>query len=383
MFSIPKIITVVFSSIFICCLLLPVQVLSQGITETPTQPQTTQQAQPAPLQLGVRVIEPFVTKSSDGTYSGFSVELWDKISTKAELGKPTFTEYKNVGDLLQGVQDKKVDAGIAAISITSDRESKVDFSQPMFNAGLQIMVPKNSSSDSSQTNIFQKIATALWRVEFLNLVISIIVLSFVLANIIYLVERRHLDGVFSKNYFVGIWQAFWWSLSGLASQADHNPVSGWGKGIAVVWMYFSVIFITFFQAGITSDFTAAKLQGSINGVNDLPGKSVISIKSSTASKYLDSIKVDHKDYDNLKDALAVIQSSGADALVYDAPPLAYYSTHEGNGKVELVGEIFKPENYGIALQQGSSLTKKINLALLSLKEDGTYDELYTKYFGTK
>jgi ABC-type amino acid transport substrate-binding protein len=36
---------------------------------------------------------------------------------------------------------------------------------------------------------------------------------------------------------------------------------------------------------------------------------------------------------------------------------------------------------GIALQSGSPLRKKINLALLKIEEDGTYSSIYSKYFG--
>ena len=38
------------------------------------------------------------------------------------------------------------------------------------------------------------------------------------------------------------------------------------------------------------------------------------------------------------------------------------------------------ENYGIALPIGSALRKKTNETLLDITADGTYDELYSKYF---
>jgi hypothetical protein len=47
----------------------------------------------------------------------------------------------------------------------------------------------------------------------------------------------------------------------------------------------------------------------------------------------------------------------------------------------LAGDIFARENYGIALPTGSELRKKINETLLDITADGTYDELYSKYFG--
>jgi polar amino acid transport system substrate-binding protein len=334
-------------------------------------------------KVGVRVIPPFVNKNGDG-FSGFSIDLWKKIAERAKLPNTKFVEYNNVGELINATEKKEIDAGIAAISITSDRESRINFSQPMFDAGLQIMVPGDVNLESSgPKEFFNKIFVALWNRSFLYLVISIIGLGFILANIAYILERLHPDGVFSRNYVIGVFQAFWWSLSALASQADHNPISRQGKVLALVWMYFSIIFLTFFQAQITSDLTAQKLQGEINGIEDLSGKKVISIASSTASKFLTEKNIAHTDVINLSEAFSNISSGQSDALVYDAPPMAYYSNNEGKGKVHLIGEVFKPENYGIALPKNSQDLNKVNLALLSMKEDGTYQELYKKYFGEK
>lgn len=48
--------------------------------------------------------------------------------------------------------------------------------------------------------------------------------------------------------------------------------------------------------------------------------------------------------------------------------------------MKLVGEVFKPEDYGIAVAPGNPLGKQIDVALLKLKENGTYELLYEKYF---
>jgi len=46
----------------------------------------------------------------------------------------------DVKELLSAVEDGRADLGIAAISITSERENRLDFSQPIMNAGMQILV---------------------------------------------------------------------------------------------------------------------------------------------------------------------------------------------------------------------------------------------------
>jgi ABC-type amino acid transport substrate-binding protein len=48
----------------------------------------------------------------------------------------------------------------------------------------------------------------------------------------------------------------------------------------------------------------------------------------------------------------------------------------------MVGEMFKPEPYGIALALGSPYREMINQATLAIYTDGTYQELTQKWFGT-
>jgi len=57
-----------------------------------------------------------------------------------------FVTASSFSDMLEAVKNGSVDAAIANISITSVREEVVDFSQPIFDAGLQILVKQNSGS---------------------------------------------------------------------------------------------------------------------------------------------------------------------------------------------------------------------------------------------
>jgi polar amino acid transport system substrate-binding protein len=67
--------------------------------------------------------------------------------------------------------------------------------------------------------------------------------------------------------------------------------------------------------------------------------------------------------------------------VFDAPVLQNHIKLTRSTNETVVGGIFAREDYGIALPTGSVLRKKINETLLDIKEDGTYDELYARYFG--
>lgn len=101
-------------------------------------------AQSDALQVYTKPIEPF-SFERNGKAAGFSIELWDRIAK--ELGMSyELHSVKTVKDLIGTVESKQADVGIAAISITSEREKVVDFSTPFYEAGLSILVNTQGGS---------------------------------------------------------------------------------------------------------------------------------------------------------------------------------------------------------------------------------------------
>ena len=80
------------------------------------------------------------------------------------------------------------------------------------------------------------------------------------------------------------------------------------------------------------------------------------------------------------DGFRLLMQGDVQAIVYDAPTLQYWSTRLGTGELAVVGPVFRPEKYGIAVANGSPLRKSINETLLAMYEDGTYEQIYRKWF---
>jgi polar amino acid transport system substrate-binding protein len=133
--------------------------------------------------------------------------------------------------------------------------------------------------------------------------------------------------------------------------------------------------------------TVDQLQSSIKGVSDLPGKKVATVADSTSAKYLQQQNIDAKAFPKIDDAYAALnstdESAKVDAIVYDGPILLYYAAHDGKGKVQIIGNVFRKENYAIAMPTGSPYRKEVNSALLSVQEKGGYQEIYDKWFSSK
>jgi len=78
----------------------------------------------------------------------------------------------------------------------------------------------------------------------------------------------------------------------------------------------------------------------------------------------------------------LLKTGAVQAIVFDAPTLQYWAAKRGRGSVQVVGPVFRPEKYGIAVPQGSPLRKQINEVLLTLYDDGKYDEIRSKWFAS-
>jgi len=328
------------------------------------------------LRVATRLIRPFVFEEN-GRLTGFSIELWQEIAKQINV-QSEFVVKPTVKELLGSVAAHDAALGIAAISITAERELQWDFSQPMFDAGLQILVP----AQGSDRGLIGTIAAGIFTREFLVLIGVVLLLIALPAHVVWFLERRPCGGLLThRPYFPGIFEAAWWAAATLATQADQMPKSAAARVAAIIWMFSSVLFIAYFTASVTSSLTVQQIRGNIKGPEDLPGKKVASIKGSTSVDYLRQHNVDAMEFANVEEAYQAVHHGEADAMVYDAPVLLYYASHQGKGKVQTVGAIFRKENYGIAFPANSRHRKPVNEALLRLKENGTYDQLFTKWFG--
>jgi polar amino acid transport system substrate-binding protein len=329
------------------------------------------------LKIATKVLPPFVTEEN-GELGGFSIDLWNKIAEEMKV-KFEFKKTESIGDLLAAVKSKQVDLAVGAISVTAQREQEIDFSQPIFDSGLQILVQSQGTKGS-----VWRLLSLIFNPALLNLLGIMLIIILIPGHIVWLVERNHKGGFLqNSSYFPGIFKAFWWAAATLATQAEEMPKGALGRITALLWMFISVVFIAYFTATVTTSLTVDQLQTNIKGVNDLPGKKIATVSGSTSAKYLQQQRFEAQVFPKIDGAYAALIKSEVDAVVYDAPILLYYAAHEGKGRVQVVGSIFRKENYAIALPNQSPYRKDINGALLMLQEKGIYQENYDKWFGGK
>ncbi|WP_352410101.1 glutamine ABC transporter substrate-binding protein GlnH [Mixta sp. BE291] len=124
----------------------------------------------------------------------------------------------------------------------------------------------------------------------------------------------------------------------------------------------------------------------VKGINDLNGK-VVAVKSGTGSVDYAKTHIKTKDlrqFPNIDNAYMELGTNRADAVLHDTPNILYFINTAGRGQFKAVGDSLEAQQYGIALPKGSDeLREKINGALKTLRDNGTYNTIYKKWFGSE
>lgn len=137
----------------------------------------------------------------------------------------------------------------------------------------------------------------------------------------------------------------------------------------------------YYESGLA--ILVAENNTDVKAAGDLSGKSV-AVKTGTAT--VDFMKKEVPDaelrlFPNIDNAYLELATGRVDAAVHDTPNVQYYANTAGKGRVKVAGTVKSGDFYGIAFPKGSELTPKVNEALATLKSNGQYDEIYTKWFG--
>lgn len=328
------------------------------------------------VTVAVKPIEPFIIVE-DGNVRGYSVDVWKLIAEK--LGIETrFEVKKTVKDVLDAVETRAADAAIAAITITVEREEHIDFAHPYFKSGLRVAIPARLGPTWFST--LRRFLSA----DMLGMFGALVGLTFLTANVLWFVERHVNSESFPRSYLAGVGESVWWSVATIITGGCENkaPVSLPGRMVAVAWMLGSIVLVASFTATMSSQMTAESVAGVISGPEGLPGRSVATVHGTAAVADLRAMNAHVVECASPNDAIEAVATGRADAVVFDAPVLAYLINSDDRCAVRLVGPTFETQDYGIALPSGSPLRKRVNIALLELAEAGKLVDLNRKWFGT-
>ncbi|CAD6552217.1 hypothetical protein LMG27952_05255 [Paraburkholderia hiiakae] len=366
--------------LFTLCLVLIAPATYGAAAESAQSPQAAEAAPASAsartsgtLRVAIAPVAPFVLPES-ATPVGFSIDIWYEIARRMHVDF-RWDRVAKQPELLSAVQRGDADIAIAAITMTPEREKLVDFSLPYFDSGLQIMV--RAQSDNS---FVASLRSVPWLALGQFLAASVVII-FILANLVWLMERRS-DPNFQKPWLRAVGEGLWVTMLIIATgeHGERESAGLWKRVLVPAMWLIGVVLIAQFTATVTSFQTVARLQSNIRGPDDLPGKTIGTAPGTVAAQYLAERGLPFVNIDSAADGFKMLMRGDVQAIVYDAPTLQYWAGRLGNGSLAVVGPIFMPAKYGIAVANGSPLRKTINETLLAMYEDGTYEQIYQKWF---
>lgn len=320
------------------------------------------------------VTRPPFSMENNGVDTGFSIDLWAAIAANLNA-ESSINRHDSFSEMLEAVRNGASDVAIANISITSAREQTMDFSHPIFSSGLRTMIPLKGESSFSLVRTIVS-----WELFFA--IIGAFAVLLAGGMLMWRFERADQE-YFDRPARHAMFPAFWWALNlvvngGFEERVPRTPM---GRIFGVILVVSSLFVVSIFVARITSAMTVSAIETSVSSVNDLYGKRVGTVGGSTAEVFLQNRDLNSAAFSDLKHVLEAFEKGEVDAVVFDAPILAYYVLTDGAKFGQLVGPTFQLESYGIALPSDSEWLEPINQSLLALREDGTYAELHRKWFG--
>jgi len=139
----------------------------------------------------------------------------------------------------------------------------------------------------------------------------------------------------------------------------------------------------YFESGLS--VVVNKNNTSINGLNDLTGKSVSIKKGTAGSKFAEDnegkkgLKLNY--FEDSPSMFQAVENGNTDFLLEDYPVIAYKIKVDSGAKLKIVGDKLDAVNYGFAVKKGQNaeLLKKFNEGLKKLKDNGKYKEIVDQY----
>ncbi|UCD80639.1 MAG: transporter substrate-binding domain-containing protein [Desulfobacterales bacterium] len=329
------------------------------------------------LKVGISPFSPFVILSTREP-AGMSIDLWQTLARGLNLDFE-YVQCKGVADKLKRLKEGSVDIAIGGITITEGREEVFDFTHPVFHTGLDILIP------SAERPSLLGLVSSLFKGHKIYVLFGLLILIIVAGNVIWLVERstKRRITTFDKRYFPGVFEGMYWALitASTIGYGDKVPHRWIGRILAAIIIIIALPLFGYFVAELSSDLTTANLKSNINGPQDLWGRRVAVVEGTTSYSYMKKERSYLTVYDKVEDTINALLQGEVEAVVYDAPNLLYYANGAGRGKVTVVGKIFEPQDYGLAVPQGSPLREKLNRAILKLVESGELKRIRANWFG--
>ncbi|REJ74798.1 MAG: ABC transporter substrate-binding protein [Acidobacteria bacterium] len=342
---------------------------------SPAQEESATASTPRVVRAVTREVPPFAFLNEGQRWEGISVDLWNRIAADLELEVEWSTA--TVPEQIAGLEDGSFDVAVGALSMTEEREQRIDFSHAFYSSGLGIAV-----GSASRPSLLQQ-ARVLISGTFLKALLGLTVLLLIVGALIWIAERRGNPDQFGGGPLRGLGSGLWWAAVTMTTvgYGDKAPSSPAGRAIGLVWMFASLLLLGGYVAAFASALTAGQMQAGIAGVADLAGVRSGVVEGTVSEQWARRRGLRWRGYQDVQASLDGLSRGEVKAVVYDLPLLQYaVRQHDDEGLATLEVPVTR-EPYGFGLPEGSALRDPANRVLLRLLVTGEVDAIVESHLG--
>lgn len=331
----------------------------------------------APLKVGVKYAPPFVMENDKKGWQGLAVEMWETIALC--LGtRHEYIEFATTEELLAAIEKHDIDVGVGALSITSARERRVDFSHAYYTGSLGAIV-----RDVTQARGFLDVMKGFLRPEVVLIVLGLVLSTVLIAYTYWRVEGPRGNRFFGDGPARGFYNATLWAVQLVFSgRGDPFEVQHRAGQLFVLFLtFFGVTIVSGVTAIITSSLTLQGIEWRIQNVADLKKQDLGVMITGQARDWALGERLYVKQLRSWPEVQRRFDEKSIDAFVHDRDILLYLVKDGYLKDVRVEPLSFLPEGYGLAVASGSPLREPIDTSLLAVQEDGVWAVLMHKYLG--
>eukprot|EP00243_Klebsormidium_subtile_P013209 TRINITY_DN8558_c0_g1_i1.p1 TRINITY_DN8558_c0_g1~~TRINITY_DN8558_c0_g1_i1.p1 ORF type:complete len:528 (+),score=86.28 TRINITY_DN8558_c0_g1_i1:336-1919(+) len=297
-----------------------------------------------------------------------------------------------IGELVAG----RADIAAFPLSLAPGRPDAIDMTYSYYEAGLGMIVKKESGTFDGVTVFLKPFTTKLW----LSLIATVVFITLSLHLLAWVspygrYEVKKVRNVTSNapiEEFVIHSENSSYLLDSLMATVVNPPIpasKSWAVRLPSIAFYlFMVVVVASFTANLASLLTVESFSSLVSNLADLRQKAlpfVVNTGGATYTYFTKSMdpailmmQAKMQTAVGNTAALKMVRSGQVVAYLTDLPTLLYFGG-EPPCDLQVVGPEFGPGVYTFGLQKNSNLTHVLNTAMLQLGLNGVLDGLHKKW----
>jgi polar amino acid transport system substrate-binding protein len=331
-----------------------------------------------PIKVGVIIGAPIAYQDKNKTWHGIVVNIWEDIAAENGWQYEFIPMGENVENAVNAVSEKKLDVLLGPITVTYSRLQKVDFSRP-FMINKVVVLERGLPLNQFGSLLLMVLAKA-----FNTFFLIIAVVFFIIAHIIWLLERKTLKE-YGQGYFRGILHTTWSLLMLLVgSQLVDRPKHHLSRFLILLVIFLSITFSSLVAAAFTSSLTLSLAPATIpqeKSIKQLQSKTFASVQGQSTGPTMQNLGGDVIYFGDLHEAIQALKNNPKiDAIVGDSVLLKYNIAHTaGFTSLSLTPIALDTDEYAVAFQHNSSLRQKFDYSLTKFKEEDRIMPICLRY----